>query len=244
MESIKSFFRLPAILAALFFVLAGCASTGHREHPRLEDRMQGVETFGFLVPEVDVREISAGGVMEARSDWCETGRSNIVVAVSDVLKEKGVGFKMIDLSVAEEMRQEIEELKALYRAVSYSIRLHTYGSHVFPEKVRNFEYSLGPVRHVLDRFQCDAVLFVYGADAVSTSGRKALMALGTVVGVLSGVIVVPRGGTATINIAVVGPAGDILWYCSSSDGGMNLTDPANAKGMVEKMLVDFPGGAP
>jgi hypothetical protein len=103
--------------------------------------------------------------------------------------------------------------------VNKSIQLHTYGPQLFPEKKKNFEYSLGSVERILQKSGTDSLMFVRGLDHVLKGKEEAF-----------------------ISVAFVDSSGTILWYCEKGirdEGG--LRDPESASKLVENVLASFPG---
>jgi hypothetical protein len=159
-----------------------------------------------------------------------------------VFEARGVVLK--PLAIDRAMQAPLEDVTALYRAVSYSIVEHTYKRFPFQTKLENFDYSLGPVDDVLKRSRADALVIVYGIDQISTTGRKALRGVGLVLGSVTGQPVVSSGTTA-LNIALVDRSGAVLWYnIAGQDGGYDLRDPASARAFVQRLVADFPSVAP
>jgi len=111
---------------------------------------------------------------------------------------------------------------------------------VFPEKVKSFDYSIGPIDTILARYGCNALIVVYGTDEISTSGRKALMALGTIAGAFTGTVLVPMGGMTTVNFALIDANGNILWYTSRAEGGYDLRKPESALKLINHVIADYP----
>jgi hypothetical protein len=151
-----------------------------------------------------------------------------------------VDYKRI--TIDDDLKKEIEDIRALYKAVSQSIRLHAIGPgpYVFPDKVASFDYSIGPIDTILNRYDCDALIIVYGTDAISTGGRKALMALGAIAGAFTGVVVMPAGGATTINFAVIDEGGNILFYTSKAGAGYDLRKPESALSIVNQVVAEYP----
>lgn len=236
------------LLALLLLLTAGCVATPewyrryqepYRSHPDLARRTKAVRVVGLLPPDIKIYELSAGGVTDLRDDWSATGRETVVRALGEVFKQRGIALK--PLAVDKEMQGSIEDLTALYRAVSYSIVEHTYKTFPFQTKLENFDYSVGPVDDMLRRYQADAFLLVFGIDEISTAGRKALRGVGLVLGSVTGQPVLSQGTTA-LNIALVDRSGAILWYkISGQDGGYDLRDAKSAKAFVQQLVADFPG---
>jgi len=219
----------------------GCASvTPYRAHPEFEMRTKNIKTSGFLSPDIKIYEFTVGGVRELRDDWCAKGRENVQGALIQCFQEKPLEIKPI--TIDKEMEEEMEDIYALYRAVSISINTHTYGDFKFPEKMRNFDYSIGPIDKIMQKHSTDVLIFVYGFDEISTGGRKALQAAGIVAGALTGVVVLPRSGITVVSAAMVDPSGALLWYnIKGSQGGYDLRDPQSATNFMRAVLSDYPG---
>lgn len=232
----KRLFVLVSVLSILVFA---CAPPAYRKHPEFEVRYKNIKDPGLIPPDVKIYEFTAGGVRELRDDWCAVGRENVLKACQKCFSEKKVLIK--PLAIGKESEEEMEDILALYRAVTMMIRAHAYpGPNLFPEKQKNFDYSIGPIEGVLRKCGSDSMIFVYGMEEISTGGRKALMALGMIAGALTGVYVVPRGGITLVSIAVVDSSGSIIWYNVNSAGGHDLRNPEGAAVLVRDSLSDFP----
>jgi hypothetical protein len=162
-----------------------------------------------------------------------------------------VAVKVVSEESLAEEKMRLEETRALYSAVSAMVMLHTYPNpnfpnHLFEEKQKNFDYSLGIEVSDLSR-EAEALLFLDAEDHIWTGGRKALQALGVILGlgagVATGVVVIPRlgGGTGLRAALIDSHTGDILWINAVSAGaGTDLRDTASAKEMVSQLFKDFP----
>jgi hypothetical protein len=224
----------------LLFVAFGCAPLTKTVHPEFETRTKDIKTTGLLSPDIKIYEFTAGGVRELKDDWCVKGKENVQRAMIEGLGEKPLEVKPI--IIEKETEEEMEDIYALYRAVSTSIILHTRGENKFPEKIKNFSYSVGSVENILKRYGVDTLIFVTGLDEISTAGRKALTAAGIIAGALTGVMVIPRSGITVVSVAMVDPSGAILWYnIKGSQGGYDLRNPESATKLVREILADYPG---
>lgn len=199
-----------------------------------------------MPPKVDVYQITAGGVKEKIDQWTTEAQENIMAAIENQLTERlGCVVQFFsDLSRSEEVVADLENIQALFDAVNASILVHTYGppDQVFPEKITNFDYSLGLEVNALAE-QADALLFVRGVDHISTGGRKTLQTIGSVfLSVLSGVAVIPQGGFTAVSIALVdADTGSLLWYSFNSSGGRDdLRDRGDASGFMRGVFKGFP----
>jgi hypothetical protein len=222
------------ILASVGILIAGCAPA-FRAHPDLQARTREMKSVAVLPPDVKIYEFTAGGVRDLRDDWCATGKANMETSIGASFKDKP--FEIKQVKVDKEIEEEIEDIYALYRAVSGAIILHTYNENSrFPEKIKRFEYSLGPLGPILDHFGSDGLIFVHGEDEISTGGRKALQVFAFVVGVPG-----PRGGITAVSVALVDKTGDILWYnVKAREGSFDLRKAESCSDFVGQVLVDFP----
>lgn len=232
---------LTFLFFCLLFVVFGCAPPAYRAHPELEMRSNNITTPQLIPPDIKVYELTAGGVQELRDDWCSTGKENALKLLIEAFKEKQIEIKMIPID--KDIEEELEDIQALYRAVSISILLHTYNQNfLFPEKQKNFDYSIGPIDKILHKYNADSLIFVYGSDEISTGGRKALTTAGIIIGAFTGVVITPRAGITALSVALVDPAGTILWYSiKGSQGEHDLRDYESTANLVKAILSDFPG---
>jgi len=235
------------VFAAILLLSGGCVSTlewyrkyqqPYRAHPELDRRAKAVRVVGLLPPDIKIYELTAGGVTELRDEWSAAGRDAVVQGLSETLKERGVAIK--PLVVDKDLQRSVDDVAVLYRAVSSSIIEHTYKQHPFHTKLENFDYSVGPLDPLLQKYQADGIVIVYGVDQISTAGRKALRGVGLVLGAVTGQPVVSQG-TTVLNIALVDRSGAVLWYKIAGDsGGFDLRDARSAKAFVQRLVADFP----
>jgi DNA-binding PadR family transcriptional regulator len=236
-----------ALLAVVVLLSAGCVTTPdwyrkyqqpYRAHPELSQRSRTVRVVGLLPPDIKIYELTAGGVTELRDEWSAAGRDAVRQGLTEVFKERGIALK--PLVVDKDLQRSVDDITLLYRAVSGSIIEHTYREHPFPTKLENFDYSVGSIDPLLQRYQADGIVIVYGVDQISTAGRKALRGVGLVLGAVTGQAVLSQGTTA-LTIALVDRTGAVLWYKITGDsGGFDLRDSRSAKAFVQRLVTDFP----
>ncbi|MGE5188952.1 MAG: hypothetical protein ACM3NF_02725 [Gemmatimonadota bacterium] len=227
-----------SLLACAMLVALACTESGAapRARPDLASRLASIRTVGLIAPEIRIYEFSAGGVREQRDEWSAAGKENVVQGILGAFREKDFAVKPI--AVDEGRKEEIEDIKALYRAVVRSILVHSQGPNAFPPEYRRFDYTLGNIDTFVDAFGVDALLFAYGVDEVSTGGRKTLAVLGLIGGV------VLRPGFSVLGVGLVDRSGEILWYNSdASAGGRDLRNPESASTFTRELLSAFPAVA-
>lgn len=239
--------------AALFS--EGCAVVPpFRAHPAFEARAKEIRTVAIMSPRVEVFQLDAGGVKEKMDEWSAQAKKNIIAAIEEELKDRPRFLlkSVSEDSISEEVKSDLEETYALFNAVNLSVIMHTYSPPsppelIFKEKREDFDYSLGQEVQGLTGGLSDGLLLVKGVDHIWTEGRKALQALGVLLGVGAavgtGAVIIPvLGGATEINVALVeGGTGSILWYNRVARGaGTDLRSPESAASLVKELLKDFP----
>jgi len=200
-----------------------------------------------------VYQLDAGGITEEITEWSQQATRHLNAAVQKEFQARSqIAVKLLpeeDLSETEKLT--LTQSRALLEAVETSIFLHTYGppGYRFPDKILDFDYSLGPDVRPLSRGQADAMLVIQGIDHQWTEGRKALQTLGVIVGVgaavATGVVVIPvLGGGTMIKAALVdAQSGTLWWYNIAVAGaGYDLRDPNSAARLVSELFKDYPVG--
>ena len=208
----------PCVLSALCLSITifGCASRPYRTHSEFEMRFKGIRKPVLIVSDVRIYEISRVGLTELRDDWCAAAKRNLCNVILANLRRKHYNAKPI--TVQEKLAKEMEEIQALYRAVSRSIQLHTYGPQLFPDKLRNFDYSLGPTEGILRKLGADSLVVVNALGHISANRSK-----------------------GSLSVSVADSSGTILWYSvKGSTGEYDLRDPERIVELVEDILSSFP----
>jgi hypothetical protein len=231
------------LLLAPLLTLSGCAGNtqNYRVDPTFDQQKILIKSVTVTQPRVEIFEVSAGGVREKVEEWCQVGAKNITAALEAELASKS-SWKVkpfSEVALSNEGKENLKDTYLLFDAVNISIFLHTYNraqpEFIFPEKIKNFSYSLGPeVRDLAP--DVDALFLVYGLDHVATQGRKAVQAGTMVVGALFGII--PSSGPNVIVAALVdAKTGSILWYNLRLQG--DLRDEAGARTIAKDLLADL-----
>jgi hypothetical protein len=233
-------------LLIVFSIFTGCATAPHfRSNPQLSEKINTTKRIVLIPLKTDVFQLTAGGVKEKMDEWTQQAKRNVMTAIQEELERKPLLLikPFEELMLSSEKKANLDETSALYDAVSSSILFHTYGQppNLFPEKIKNFDYSLGPeIKELVG--DVDAVLFVSCVDHIATAGRKAVQAGSMILGALVGVSMTPNMGTTSMSIALVdADSGFILWYNVHSSGGdHDLRNPINTTTLVKQLLKDLP----
>ena len=213
-------------------------SEDSRKHAELLARIKQIKTV-MIIPDVKMYEILAGGIKEYRDEWSSKAKENMMKAISETLRGKQIESKTVpdDLATTE----ELNDIQALYKLVSLSIRLHAYDKvNLFPNKLQDFNYSVGSIDHIMTGLGIDAVLFVDAIDEISSGSRKALMAAGVIAGALLGVIPMQSIGSHATSMGLLDRTGTVIWYNVQS-GGEDMREPEGAALTAADLLSDLPG---
>ena len=229
------------LYVVMFFLFGGCAPKEYRVNPDFASLSKEIRIPILAHPKVEVYELTAGGVRELKQEWSDIGLENVATAVLQNLQ--GIKCQIMEKNLSPEMEEKIEDLRALYLAVSYSIQMHAINPQspsAFPTKIANFDYSIGPIDDLLKELGADGIILIYGSDEISTGGRQALIATGIIVGAVTGVFAVPRAGITSINASIINPDGKIIWYSSKAGGGHDLRNKESVNKIIQQLFADFP----
>lgn len=228
-----------ALMASLV-VVAACSST------------KQVAEIGFLPPagsyklivmrpDVSVGLLTAGGMTEARDDWTEAARTNVLHAIATRQTGHG-GVTTIAATRADAGGDPaaLAELDRLHTAVGTSIQTHKYGPLKLPTKTGTFDWTLGEPAVAYGRATgYDYALFFHARDSFSSSGRVALQAV-AFMGCMVGVCIMPAGGQQAAFASLVDlHTGKVVWFNvrQSTVGDMRTADGADkvVAGLLDKM---------
>lgn len=204
------------LIFCLFSTVAGCATGPWRVNPEWTTRAKDIRALLVVPAEVRIYQVPPGGMIQLSRDWSERGRRNLNNAILQGFGNRNYRVKLLEAK--GEIHREMMHILPLFRAVDKSIRLHTYGPQVFPDKIAHFDYSVGSLKGLLEKLHCDAMVFARGFGQVSEGPRKAYLSL-----------------------ALADSSGTILWYgIKGSRGDHDLRDPRSVENLVDALLSDFP----
>jgi hypothetical protein len=238
------------IVTLTVLTLQSVARAEFHGHPDLAAKATQIKRISILPTQIQLYEIGAGGSLEKMDDWSKTANGNIRQAlINEFAKREQLSVTDFDEdSLPADLRSSYDETLLLYDAVSNAILTHTfkwqYGppaaqAPFFPEKAREFRYSLGEAVADLPSGS-DVLLLVRGFDQRSSGGRKALNVATGIIGAALGVVAVPRGGDNMFTATLVdAKTGDILWF-SHSLKPYDLRNLAEAQQLAVEFMIDLP----
>jgi len=229
-----------AVVASAALLLGGCVST--RQYA---DTQFAVPTgdYKLLVmrPDVSVGSVTTGGLTEARADWTESARANLLTALRAQQAGRGGNVRVLDRrnSFPGVPAETIAELERLHGAVGNSIARHKYlGDDLPTKRGKGLDWTLGAQAVALgQRTGMDYALFMHAEDSFASTGRVALQILG-VAGCFVGFCNPSVGGGSQFAYAslVNLKTGEVVWFNVLSSRIGDIRTPAGAAEMVERLV--------
>lgn len=226
--------------ALVLLLLTACTSTSPLTR---DDFTPGADkTIRLLVmqPDVELAEITVGGLTQPKADWSEQGLANVNAALAAWMVERGLKAAVYDdTDVAVSDRPLHLQIQKLHGAVGSTILLYGYGQTAMdlPRKDGRFDWTLGDGVAVLrEHFDADYALFVYMRDSFATGGRVAMgLAL-----IALGAIVNPGGAQLGFASLVDLHTGDVVWFNRLYSQAGDLREPDAALSSIRLLLKDNP----
>ena len=189
-------------------------------------------TIALMPVDVELFEISAGGVTEPRADWTTTAGKNIM---ADLRARKAkLGARATE--IADEQDEAVEALNNLHGAVSRAIVVHHFGQLKLPTKDGKLDWTLGPdAAKLREKSGADYALFTWVRDSYASAERKAMMVVGALLGVGMG------GGIQQAYASLVDlQSGRIVWFNRIVRGTGDLREAEPAAETLNALLTGFP----
>lgn len=233
---------LPLLSAALLPASAGAQVFVYSDPALRAGGAPALKKLLVLPPEVSVYEITAGGVVEKVGDWSRQGRDNVAASLRRLAPR--ARFEIASLpELAEKDRTRIDEHAALYDVLAGNIwRNRMVADDIFAARAQSgfADYGIGPgLADLADRTGADALLIVFVHDFISTGERKALFAIGLLLGVG-----IPLGQTNAAAGLFDLRTGRLLWQSYDTSVTPDVRKPEDADKIVADLFAAFPGLAP
>ncbi len=229
-----------AITFVLFMavpLMVGCVQTPLRVAEPADARA-GADRVLVMPPDVQLSELTAGGLNEPRADWTASARANVLQALEKFLQDRQdmlVEYQKPDTDATAFHAHD--QLTKLHEAVGRAIILHHYHpTFKLPTKGDKLDYSLGSEATSLgEAHDCRYGFFVYIRDSYTSSGRVAAI-------LLAAVFNMPlQGGTQVGFASLVDlQTGDVLWFNRLRRGAGDLRTIPATQETIEQLLADFP----
>jgi hypothetical protein len=231
---------LLATLALASLLAGGCAQTTAAARTETWQRIPSTARVLLMTPDIELAELSAGGVLEPKAEWTERARALVVEALRAEIGARNARLVPYQPPGDGSRRTyQHDQLRKLHDAVGQSILVHHYGFPKLPNKDGKFDWTLGEGVSVLrEDAEADYALFVFVRDSYASAGRKAAM-VGVAILSLGRAVI---GGGVQVGFAslVDLKTGDLVWFNRLIDPQGDLRDAAPAREAVKKLLADLP----
>ncbi|HOU85642.1 MAG TPA: hypothetical protein PLA54_11935 [Spirochaetota bacterium] len=156
---------------------------GGSKSDEFRKKIVNIKRILILTPKIDIYEIDVGGICEKRDDWSNEAIPVFKDSISYLFKINNI--ETVFINPADEKSQETKDLRAIIPVVAGCARAHTHPSYnggldTFRTKYNNFDYTVGSVQEILQKYNADAIFFITAEDEEATTGRKARKVLNVI----------------------------------------------------------------
>lgn len=227
------------VVVCCTLMLASCVSTRVRTATDASGAALHLRGSVVLIdPDIELSEVTTGGMQEPRREWTQTARQLYPDAVRELLALHGARL-LPDFRppVAMPASDRVRQLLLLHQAVASSILVHSQAGSELANKLNRFDWTLGPGTQLLQQATgADYGLFTYIRDSYTGSGRAAMRVIGALL--LGGDI----GGGEQIGLASLVDlrTGQVVWFNLLQAQAGDLRNAAGARDTVAHLLKDIP----
>lgn len=233
-------FRIFLTLVTLA-VLAGCtqASVLRNKEP---DAKPSEHVRVLLMPlEIELAELTAGGLVAPRADWTEQATRNIIEALRAELQAKNAELILYQPPQDPQQRYRHEQFIKLHNAVREAIVYHRNRDNGFRLTTKDrddLDWTLGADAKLLrEEFGADYALFLAVQDLYASGGRKALSIMLSVLYLFPILPGVGQYGAASL---VDLHDGELEWFNRFVSHTGDLRSPDAVRTSLENILKDLP----
>lgn len=220
-----------ALLGVLLLLCAGLAAAQPNLAPGFT-RLAPNSTIALMPADVELFEISAGGVGEPRADWTAAAAKNIMAD----LRARSAKLGARATEVTGDHDDVVEGLNGLHGAVARAIVVHHFGGLKLPTKDGKLDWTLGPdVAKLREKSGADYALFTWVRDSYASAERKAMIVVGALFGVGM------SGGVQQAYASLVDlRTGQVVWFNRIVRGTGDLREAEPAAETLTALLTGFP----
>lgn len=226
---------------AIFVTAAAHAQTYLDPALRTAKATPAVDKILVLPPDVQVSEISLGGVIEKVPAWTKLATEYVSAAVARVGPKHGLPAARVPQLQARE-QVSLEQHLALFDMVAGNVQMSLRGGDAWQKRIAagDVDFSLGPgLAFLAEQTGADAAVIVMVRDFAASPERKAMMIAGALFGVA-----IPLGRTFAVAALVDLRTGRLLWESCDTSATPDLRVAADANRVIEDLFQSFPIASP
>lgn len=228
-------------LPLLALLLTACSTLPNYRSERLDaDRLVRLKRIVVVPPEVQMFEVSAGGVPERVKGWGEQAAAEVKASLRRTLARDGL--ELVELPALEAADKElIDRHLAMFRRLGEAITFVQDGNDATWEARRKtLEFTVGDgLAELGRRLGADGFLFVDGVDFISTPGRRVMFALTTLA---FGLPVLPLGVSYLQAGVAEAQSGEVLWFGRDYRFATgDLREPATVRQLTTQVFSGYLG---
>ncbi len=220
-----------ALLLGLF--MSGCA--GHNSFRTAENQAPvNIKRLLLMPVDVELSLLTAGGIKEPNAQWTANARRHIADSVRQIVKTHNA--RVVNYGSNHVQPKHVQIVK-LHGAVGGAILIHKYvQGNALPTKEGKFDWTLGnSVNQLRKQYNADHALFIFMRDSYASSGRKAAVFVGSLIGANV------RGGSQTGFASLVNlRTGHVVWFNLLARGSGDLRTADAARETVGTLLAGIP----
>jgi hypothetical protein len=231
-------FRVRLGLLAFLFLVCGCAQTYHLQKPISEIKLPPNAKVLLMPPDIQLFEITAGGLHQPKADWTEAAKIHMHQALETLLKSREDTILVYQPPHQDPAAEHAHgQLIKLHEMVGRTILVHKYIEALkLPTQKDKMTYSLGTGVQSLRAAQAaDCALFIFLRDSYASAGRVAVIAAGAVMG-----FYIPGGVQLGFASLVDLNSGEIIWFNRLLRESGDLRTPEPAGEAVGQLLSGIP----
>lgn len=221
------------VVLLLGLVMSGCA--GHNSFRTAENQAPvNIKRLLLMPVDVELSLLTAGGIKEPNAQWTTNARRHIANSVRQIVKEHNA--RVVNYGSSHVQRKHVQIVK-LHGAVGGAILIHKYvQGNALPTKAGKFDWTLGKsVNRLRKQYNADHALFIFMRDSYASSGRKAAVFVGSLIGANV------RGGSQTGFASLVNlRTGHVVWFNLLARGNGDLRTAEAARETVGSLLAGIP----
>jgi len=236
--------RIHIVIVLALFLGACSTATNLKTSPlsaandAKNEQLQAPKKILVMPLDVELSLLTAAGLSEPKAEWTEKAISHITEILKSALQQGGDTIQFYERSENSADSDQVQ-LEKLHQATGFSILMHDMGQLPLPSRAADKNpsaWSLGPKAKLLaEETGADYALFTFVRDSYSSGGRKALMAIASLLG--GGI----QGGTQVGFGSLVDlSSGEIVWFNRLMSATGDLREKEAAELSVSYLLQNFP----